>query len=73
MTTVMDMDSYEIERDDTAAEEYGDEVMYAEWTPVLTQVNESHVGEVDKHDAFLPELARLDIEAFLEKVYRNQR
>lgn len=72
MAIVMKMSGYEIERVVEAVEEYGDEVMCAEWIPALEQVSDRHAMEVDKHVALTPELANLDVEAFLEKIYRNQ-
>jgi hypothetical protein len=73
MAIVMNMSGYEIEREEEAVEEYGDDVMCAEWIPALQQVSDRHAAEVDKHVAFTPELANLDVDAFLQNIYRNQR
>ncbi|MBI5891939.1 MAG: hypothetical protein HZB47_14925 [Nitrosomonadales bacterium] len=73
MAIVMNMSGYEVEREVEAADEYGDEVMCAEWVPALAQMNDGHVVEMDKHTPFSPELAIADVDVFLEKMYRNQR
>ena len=72
MTVVMNMSGYEIEREEVAAEEYGDEVMYAELIPQLVLVNDSHVKEVGKHTELPSELADVDVDAFLKKMYEYQ-
>jgi hypothetical protein len=73
MTIVMNMSGYEIEREEIAAEEYGDEVMYAELMPQLVLVSDSHAPEVGKHTELPSELADVDVEAFLKKMYEYQR
>ena len=73
MTTVMNMSGYEIESNELANGEYGDEVLYAELVPRLEQLHDSDVAEVDKHSPFSGEMSRVDIDAFLQKMYRNQR
>jgi hypothetical protein len=73
MAIVMNMSGYEIEREEKADEEYGDDVMCAEWIPQLTPAGDSHVAEMDKHTAFSPELAEADIDEFLQKMYKYQR
>jgi hypothetical protein len=72
MATTMNMSGYEIERDADAVEEYGDEVMYAEWLPQLEQVSDLPVGRADKRTAFTGELANVDVDTFLEKMYKYQ-
>lgn len=71
MAVVMNMSGYEIEHELAALDEYGDDVMWAELVPQL--VPDSHAAEMDKHPAFLPELAETDVDAFLEKMYKYQR
>jgi hypothetical protein len=73
MTIVMNMNGYEIEREEVAVDEYGDEVMYAELVPQLVLVNDSHFGEVDKFAEFPAELANVDVDAFLKRMYEYQR
>jgi|WetSurMetagenome_2_1015567.scaffolds.fasta_scaffold01574_1 hypothetical protein len=73
MATTMNMSGYEIEREAVADEEYGDEVMYAGWNPQLASAGDRPVGETDKHPAFPAELAKADIDAFLQKMYKYQR
>ena len=72
MTVVMNMSGYEIEREEVAAEEYGDEVMYAELMPQLVLVSDSHVPEVGNRTEFPSGLADVDINAFLKKMYEYQ-
>ena len=73
MTILMNMSGYEIEREEVAVEEYGDEVMYAELVPQLVLVNDSHVNEVGKRAELTAELANIDIDAFLKRMYESQR
>jgi len=72
MTFVMNMSGYEIEREEVAVEEYGDEVMYAEMVPQLVLVNDSDVTEVGKHVDISTELANVDVDAFLKRMYEYQ-
>ena len=71
MTIVMNMGSYEIERVEEVVETYGDELMYAGWNPQLAQTEVAPIAP--GHAAFPPSLAEADIEAFLHKMYANQR
>jgi hypothetical protein len=73
MTIVMNMNGYEIEREVLAADEYGDEVMYAEMIPQLVVVSDSHADEVGKRADIPAELANVDVDAFLKKMYEYQR
>ena len=73
MTITMNMSGYEIERKVVAVEEYGDEVMCAGWNPQLQLVGDHPVKIVDKHAAFSRELANVDVETFLQKMYKFQR
>ena len=72
MAIVMNMSGYEIEREVVAVEEYGDEVMSAEWNPQLALVGDRHAAEMDKHAAFPRELAEVDVDSFLQKMYKYQ-
>jgi hypothetical protein len=72
MAIVMNMSGYEIEREVLAADdEYGDEVMYAEMIPQLV-VNDSHADEMGKRTDIPAELANLDVDAFLKRMYEYQ-
>ena len=74
----MSMSEYEIERSDSVAEEagqasnpqYGDEVLYAGWNPALTL--QPHT-ETTQAAAMPRELATVDVESFLDKMYAYQR
>jgi hypothetical protein len=73
MATTMNMSGYEIERKVAAVEEYGDEVMYAGWNPQLALVSDQPVVAVDRHAAFSRELANMDIDTFMQQMYKYQR
>jgi hypothetical protein len=69
---VMNMSGYEIECEEVAVKEYGDEVMYAELIPQLVVVNDSHVNDVGRHAKLPSGLVNVDVEAFLRKMYEYQ-
>ena len=73
MTIVMNMSGYEIEPAQVALDEYGDVVMWAELVPQLAPASDSHVIEMDKSAAIPPEFAEVDVDAFLQKMYKYQR
>jgi hypothetical protein len=73
MTILMNMSGFEIEREEVATDEYCDEVMYAELIPQLVQINDSHAMEVGKRAELPAELANVDIDAFLKRMYESQR
>lgn len=74
----MSMSEYEIKRDDSMAAEagqadvpqYGDEVLYAGWNPSLALQQHS---ETQQPAAMPRELATVDVESFLNKMYAYQR
>lgn len=64
----MNMSGYEIERDDVAEPGYGEEVLCAGWVPALA------LRESQPERKTMPaELATLDVEVFLRKMYAYQR
>jgi hypothetical protein len=65
----LDMSSYAVERDDPVAVEYGEEVLHAGWNPALQQ---QQVGVVD-HPSMPHSMVDVDIDAFLKRMYANQR
>jgi len=67
-TFSMDTSSCEIERGAAAASDYGDEVLCAGWIPSLA----CHRPHTDK-TALPVDLARVDVDAFLHKMYTCQR
>ncbi|MBI5006481.1 MAG: hypothetical protein HZB95_05080 [Nitrosomonadales bacterium] len=71
MTIVMNMSSYEIERETEAAEAYGDEVMCAGWNPQLELVGEH--ARASARGKMPGELATADVETFLNKMYAYQQ
>lgn len=63
----MDMSSYEVERCETTASGYGDEVLNAGWVPALG------LREVGAEHVEMPSVPRImDVDAFLRKMYRFQ-
>lgn len=73
MGVVMNMSSYETERGSTE-EEYGEEVMYAGWNPAISLVYQQHLIAPLNRQASMPsDLATLDAESFLRKMYAFQR
>jgi hypothetical protein len=68
-TLVMDMNGSDIEHAAPVIEEYGDEVMCAGWNPQLTLVGESPVAQTNKHVNLTADLASVDVDAFLKKMY----
>jgi hypothetical protein len=68
----MNMSDYEVERVDSMAEEYGDEVLCAGWNPSLALQQHTYT-EKDRSVAMPAELATADVESFLKKMYAYQR
>lgn len=73
MSIVMNMSGYEVGREGVSAEEYGDEVMCAGWNPQLALIGERPVSTMDKHAGFPDALACVNVDAFLQKMYKFQR
>ena len=73
MGVVMNMSSYEIERDSMEAE-YGEEVMCAGWNPVVAQMCQQQLAaSASRYASMSAELATVDTELFLQKMYAFQR
>ena len=73
MGVVMNMSSYEIERDAMEAE-YGEEAMFAGWNPAVALVcQQQMVVPAIRHVSMPAELAALEAESFLQKMYTWQR
>jgi hypothetical protein len=53
-------------------QEYGEEVMCAGWNPQLSQLKESPFARTNKYAALPVDLASLDVDAFLKKMYEYQ-
>lgn len=67
-TFCMDMSSYEVERSEAMASDYGDEVLCAGWVPALG-LREAHSEHVEMPST----LAKVDVDSFLRKMYACQR
>ncbi|MDD5299948.1 MAG: hypothetical protein PHD65_05585 [Gallionella sp.] len=68
----MNMSDYEIKRDGSKMEEYGDEVLCAGWNPSLAL--QQHTDTERSQTPAMPrELAAIDINIFLKKMYACQR
>ena len=72
MRIVMNMSSYEIERD-SMENEYGGEAVYAGWNPVaaLACQQQQHMPG-NRQSAMPTDLAMVDAELFLKKMYACQ-
>jgi hypothetical protein len=68
-TLVMEMDGSDIEHAAPMIEEYGDEVMCAGWNPQLTLVGDAPVAQMNKHVNLTADLANVDVDVFLKKMY----
>jgi len=71
MTIVMNMSGYEIERETVAIEEYGDEVLCTGWNPQLALAAERE--RATARGKMPGELATVDVETFLNKMYAYQQ
>lgn len=71
-TIAMNMNGSSVEHEALWVEEYGEEVMCAGWNPQLSLLKESPFARTNKHAALPADLATLDIEAFLKKMYEYQ-
>lgn len=65
-TMTMNMSQGNIERDESVTAEYADEIMYSGWNPVIAM---TQLVPEDKHRPFPAELATVDLELFLQKMY----
>lgn len=63
---IMNMCQGNIEHDQSATAGYGDEILCSGWNPVvaMTQLVAEH-----KHRSFPAELAEVDVELFLNRMY----
>jgi hypothetical protein len=62
----------EIECEAPVNEDYGDEVLCAGWNPQLTLAAESPVAQINRHNDLPADVAKVDIDSFLEKMYEYQ-
>lgn len=73
MGIVMNMSSYEIERDSMEAE-YGEEVLCAGWNPAVALVCQQHPFVPTNEQINVPtDLAMVNAELFLQRMYIYQR
>jgi len=78
MATVMDMCSGEIEMGCPADTGYGEEVLNAGWNPELVVIRQQDLAMAQSvvasgdHHRLPAHLAAVDIEMFLQKMYKNQ-
>ena len=61
-----------IEQDTLEDEEYGDEVLCAGWNPQLELVGNRPIADVDKHKTYASEMSGVDLDDFLQLMYRCQ-
>ncbi len=62
----MNMSSGKVEQDKPETVEYDDEIMSSGWNPAIGL---QHLKPEDGHKSFPAELAEMDIEQFLRKMY----
>lgn len=72
MGIVMNMSSYETERDESMESEYGEEIMRAGWNPAVALACQQSVS-AEQQLKMPPDLATVDVELFLKKIYACQR
>jgi len=73
MGIVMNMSGYEIERDDAAKIEYGEEVLCSGWNPAVALACQQHSLSVTDRQMTMPSsLATVDAEVFLQRMYAFQ-
>lgn len=67
----MNMSDYQVERDDSMKAEYDDEVLCVGWNPSLALQQYAYTER--NQSATMPlELAAVDVESFLKKMYAYQ-
>ena len=72
MATVMNMSSYAFEAEEVPLEQYDDEVLSAGWNPQLELVGNRPIADVDKHKTYASEMSGVDLDDFLQLMYRCQ-
>jgi hypothetical protein len=71
-TIVMNIHECDIEHEAPMDEEYGDEVLCAGWNPQLTQAAATPEAGLNRHVKLPADLAYVDIDTFLKRMYENQ-
>ncbi len=71
-TILMNMSSPGIEFETTMLEEYGFEVMFSGWNPQVAMVVEQLRMVIDQQVTLPAEIANVDVDAFLQKLYEFQ-
>ena len=71
-TVKMNKNECDIEHVTLVTEEYGDEVLCAGWNPQLLLASESPVTQLNRHVALPADLANVDVDSFLKKMYESQ-
>ncbi|HEY0665575.1 MAG TPA: hypothetical protein VGD24_05885 [Gallionella sp.] len=69
---VMKMSGSDARQVAVAAEEYGDEVMSAGWNPQLEMAGEFPVAPLNQHINLLADLAGMDVDTFMKRLYECQ-
>jgi len=65
-TMIMNMSQGNIERDEPETAEYGDEILCSGWNPVVAM---AQLIPENQHRSIPVELANVDVELFLKKMY----
>jgi hypothetical protein len=74
MTIAMNMNNYKIENNDLLQTLYGDEVLCSGWIPEIGLLpQQSALSEIGKSRPMPADLALVDTEVFLKKMYTYQK
>jgi hypothetical protein len=71
-TIIKNTNECDVEHETLVIEEYGDEVLCAGWNPQLAQVGDSPVTQHNRHINLPADLANVDVDTFLKKMYEYQ-
>lgn len=69
MAIVMNMSSYEVERDVSMGTEYGDENECTGYYPAIPSAYMEQTSVTERRPEMPAELAEVDVEQFLQKMY----
>jgi hypothetical protein len=61
-----------VDQETQVVEEYGDEVLCAEWNPQLAQAAQLPESELNRHVVLPADLIKEDVDTFLNRMYEHQ-
>ena len=71
-TVVKNINRSDVEHAAPREQEYGEEVMCAGWNPQLVLAHESPVARINRHIDLPADLANVDVDTFLKRMYECQ-